>query len=143
MALSDLFLINGREYEWGDICLNVGGVEIKGFRNVSYKESQEKDFLHAKGRKPRSIQRGNKTYTGSLTFTQSEVQALKAAAGTLSLLDVQVDIVVAYVPENSSKITTDTIIGVEFTDLEKKMAQGDKFMEIELPFLALDILTVS
>jgi hypothetical protein len=140
MDRSNVFLINGREYEWGDICLNAGGLEIKGFRNVSYKESQEKDFLHAKGRKPHSIQRGNKTYTGSLTFTQSEIMALKTAAGTLSLLDVQVDLIVAYVPENSSKITVDTILGVEFTDLEKKMAQGDKFMEIELPFLALDII---
>lgn len=139
MALSDIFLINGREYEWGDICLNVGGVDIKGFRNVNYKESQEKEARYAKGRKPHGIQRGNKSYTGSLTFTQSEVMALKGAAGTLSLLDVQVDLIVAYVPENSSKITVDTILGVEFTDLEKKMAQGDKFMEIELPFIAVDM----
>lgn len=139
MALSDKFLINGREYEWGDIHLNAGGVDITGFRNVAYKASQEKEHMHAKGYKPRSIQRGNKTYTGSITFTQSEIMALKAAAGARSLLDIQIDIVVAYVPENSSKIHTVSIIGVEFTDLEEKMAQGDKFMEIEAPFLALDI----
>lgn len=142
MALSDLFLINGREYEWADICLNVGGVEIKGFRNINYKESQEKEPLHAKGNKPRSIQRGNKTYTGSLTFTQSEVIALKAAAGSLSLLDIKVDIIVAFVPENSAKIRVVSILGAEFTDIEEKMTQGDKFMEIELPFLALDIITI-
>lgn len=142
MALSNLFLINGREYEWADICLNVGGVDIKGFRAVSYKESQEKDFLHAKGRKPHSIQRGNKTYTGSITFTQSEIRALVSAAGTLSLTDIQVDIVIAFIPENSSLIQTITILGAEFTDLEEKMSQGDKFMEIEVPFLALDIIKV-
>lgn len=140
MALSDLFLINGREYEWADISLNVGGFDIKGFRNVSYKESQEKEPLHAKGNKPRSIQRGNKTYTGSLTFTQSEIIALKTAAGSLSLLDIKVDIIVAYTPENSAKIRVVTILGAEFTDIEEKMAQGDKFMEIELPFVALDII---
>lgn len=140
MALSDLFLINGREYEWADISLNVGGIEIKGFRNVNYKESQEKEPLHAKGNKPRSIQRGNKTYTGSLTFTQSEVIALKTAAGSLSLLDIKVDIIVAYTPENSAKIRVVTILGAEFTDIEEKMAQGDKFMEIELPFVALDVI---
>lgn len=141
MALSDLFLINGREYEWADISLNVGGVDIKGFRNISYKESQEKEHLHAKGNKPRSIQRGNKTYSGSLTFTQSEIRAMKSAAGSLSLLDINVDIIVAYVPDGSDKIQVVTIRGAEFTDVEEKMAQGDKFMEIELPFLALDIIS--
>lgn len=140
MALSDLFLINGREYEWADICLNIGGVEIKGFRGVSYKEAMEKEGRYAKGRKAHGIQRGNVTVTGSLTLTQSEIQALKSAAGTTSLLNVQVDIVVAYIPDDSAKITVDTIMGVEFTEYEKKMAQGDKFMEIELPFVALDIL---
>ncbi len=140
MALSDLFLINGREYEWADICLNVGGIEIKGFRNISYKESMEKEVRYGKGRSGHGVQRGNKSITGSITLTQSEIMALKTAAGARSLLDIQVDIVVAYVPENSAKITVDTILGVEFTDLEKKMEQGAKFMEIELPFIALDII---
>ena len=140
MAASDLFLINGREYEWADTCLNIGGIEIKGFRKVNYKESMEKEALHAKGRKPRSIQRGNLSYTGSITLTQSEIRTLKAAAGSRSLLNVKTDIIVAYVPDDSALIEVDTIIGVEFTDLEKGLSQGDKFMEVELPFLALDIL---
>lgn len=140
MAISDLFLINGREYEWADISLNVGGIDIKGFRNVNYKESQEKEPLHAKGNKPRSIQRGNKTYSGSLTFSQSEIIALKAASVSRSLLDIKVDIIVAYTPEDSAKIHVVTILGAEFTDIEEKMSQGDKFMEIELPFVALDII---
>lgn len=139
MALSDLVLINGREYEWGDIRLNVGGIEIEGFRNVSYKASQEKDFLHAKGRNPRSIQRGNKTYTGSLTFTQSELIAIERATGE-SILDLKVDIVVAFVPDDSPLIYTVVLKGAEFTDEEEKLAQGDKFMEIELPFLALRLV---
>lgn len=141
MALSDLWLINGREYEWGDIRLNVGGIEIDGFRNISYKPSQEKDFLHAKGRDPRSIQRGNKSYTGSLTFTQSELIAIERAT-LKSIIDLKVDIVIAFVPDGSAKIYTVTLKGAEFTDAEQKMAQGDKFMEIELPFLALRMVTV-
>lgn len=140
-TISDLWLINGREYEWGDIHLNVGGIEIGGFRNVNYKESQEKDFLHAKGRNPRSIQRGNKSNTGSLTFTQSEIIAIERATGK-SILDITVDIVIAYVPEDSTKIRTVVCKAAEFTDVEEKMAQGDKFMAIELPFLALRITKI-
>ncbi|WP_165026813.1 hypothetical protein [Dysgonomonas sp. ZJ279] len=140
MALSDLFLINGREYEWADIHLNFGGVDIVGFRKVSYKESQEKEAMHAKGRDTRSIQRGNKTVTGSLTFTQSEITAIRVASAGRSMLDLTVDLIVAYVPEGSSKIVTRVIKGAEFTDIEESMSQGDKFMEIELPFLALRLI---
>ncbi|HML64648.1 MAG TPA: hypothetical protein PKC55_07455 [Dysgonomonas sp.] len=106
---------------------------------MNWKPSQEKDFLHAKGRNPRSIQRGNKTYTGTLTFTQSELIAIQRATGK-SILDLKVDIVVAFVPDDSPMIHTVVIKGAEFTDAEQKMAQGDKFMEIELPFLALRII---
>lgn len=141
MAISDLWLINGREYEWADIKLNIGGIEIDGFRNISYKESQEKEHLHAKGREARSIQRGNKIYTGSLTLTQSEIIAIERA--TLKpITDLKVDIVIAYVPDGSSKIYTVVLKGAEFTDAEQKMAQGDKFMEIELPFLALRMVKI-
>jgi hypothetical protein len=140
MVLSDLFLINGREYEWADTCLNIGGIEIKGFRKVEYEEAMEKEAMHAKGRKPRSIQRGNLSYTGSITLTQSEIRALKTAAGSRSLLNVKTDIIVVYVPEDSALIEVDTIIGVEFTNLKKALSQGDKFMEVELPFLALDVI---
>lgn len=140
-TLSDLFLINGREYEWADIHLNVGGVEIGGFRKVDHKEAQEKDFLYGKGRNPRSIQRGNKAYTGSLGFTQSEIIAIERATGK-SILDLIVDIVIAYVPDDSPKIRTIIYKAAEFTDLEEKMSQGDKFAEIDLPFLALRKITV-
>lgn len=34
-------------------------------------------------------------------------------------------------------IVTEIIYGVEFTEEPKEMKQGDKFMEITLPFVAL------
>lgn len=137
-------MINGREYEWADIHLNVGGIDITGVRSISYKESQEKELVYGKGRKPRSIQRGSKKYEGSITLTQSEIMTIKNAALSASLLDVQVDIVVAYIPDGLSKmIAVDTLIGCEFTDIENKMSQGDSLMEIELPFIALDFIKTS
>ena len=50
------------------------------------------------------------------------------------------DIVVAYLPrQGGTQIVTDIIKHCEFTENEKQMNQGDKFMEITLPFVALDI----
>jgi len=140
----DRYQINGREYEWADISVVLGGLPIIGFRAVSYKVEREKEPLFAKGRKAHSIQAGNESVTGSLTFTQSQLEALELAAGG-NLLTAKVDIVVSYGAElnapsvASAAISTDVIIGAEFTEYEKGMSQGDKFMEIEMPFLALDI----
>jgi len=145
--MGNIFQINGREYEWADISLVVGGIPMVGFRKVSYKQSREKEQLFAKGRKAHSIQAGNESVTGSLSFTQSQLEALELATGG-NLLDAKVDIVVSYGAEMnassvaSAVISTDVIVGAEFTEYEKGMSQGDKFMEIEMPFLALDIKKV-
>lgn len=138
------FLINGREYEWADISVIIGGVSIVGFRAISYKREREKEAMYAKGRRAHSIQSGNESVTGSITFTQSQLEALEAATGG-NVLTAKVDIVVSYGGELSTEnvistaIATDVIVGAEFTEYEKGMSQGDKFMEIAMPFLALDI----
>jgi len=137
------YQINGREYEWADISIVIGGVPIVGFRKISYKREREKEALFAKGRKAISIQAGNEKVTGSLTFTQSQMEALEVATGG-NVLTAKVDIIVSYGAEAddispaSSVISTDVIQGAEFTEYEKGMSQGDKFMEIAMPFLALD-----
>jgi hypothetical protein len=138
------YQINGREYEWADISVIVGGAPIAGFRAVSYKREREKEAMFAKGRKAHSIQSGNESVTGSITFTQSQLEALEVATGG-NPLTAKLDIVVSYGAElnagsaASAVISTDIIVGAEFTEYEKGMSQGDKFMEIEMPFLALDI----
>jgi len=145
--MGNMFQINGREYEWADISLIIGGVSIVGFRAVSYNRSREKEAMFAKGRKAHSIQSGNETVTGSITFTQSQLEALELATGG-NILTAKVDIVVSYGAELnvtsvvSAAISTDIIVGAEFTEYKKEMAQNDKFMEIAMPFLALDIKNV-
>lgn len=144
MEGKDVYQINGREYEWADISLVVGGVPLSGFRKVSYKRAREKEPLFAKGRKAHSIQSGNETVTGSITFTQSTLEALELETGG-NILEAKVDVIISYGAElnaesvASTAISTDVIKGVEFTEYEKGMSQGDKFMEIAMPFLALDI----
>jgi len=148
-GISDLFKINGREYEWADISIIVGGVPISGFREIRYKKESEKEPLYAKGRDAHSIQRGNNAVTGTLTFTQSQLYALDAAVAGGDLLDIQVDIVVSYGAETNSigaigksAVNTRVITGVEFTEYEEGMAQGDSFMEVAMPFLGLGIKKV-
>ncbi len=131
-------MFNSREYEWSDVNVVAAGRPITGIRGVKYSSKQEKEVLHAKGNKPHSIQRGNKTYDGELTVTQSEYEALRTAGGG-DILDISIDIVVAYGnPSKGDVITTDLLMGVEFTEDNTEWKQGDKFQEKSLPFIFLD-----
>ena len=130
---------NTKEYEWADVEVLLLGRPVTGIRDVKYKASQEKEVLYARGNKGRSIQKGNKIYDGSIMILQSELDALINAAGTdKDALDIPpFDIVIAY--EAGGIIKTDIVKNAEFTEFEKGMAQNDKNMEIELPFICLDI----
>lgn len=131
-------MVNTREYEWSDVTVVLAGRLVTGLRGVKYSAKQEKELLHAKGNKPHSIQRGNKTYDGEITLLQSEYEALKKASGG-DILDASIDIVAAYGnPTAGDVITTDMLIGVEFTEDNTEWKQGDKFQEKTLPFIYLD-----
>lgn len=131
-------MLNTREYEWSDVTVVLAGRLVTGLRGVKYSAKQEKELLHAKGNKPHSIQRGNKSYDGEVTLLQSEYEALKQASGG-DILDASVDIVASYGnPTVGDVITTDVLIGVEFTEDNTEWKQGDKFQEKTLPFLFID-----
>lgn len=131
-------MVNTREYEWADVNVVLAGRVVTGLRGVKYSSKQEKELLHAKGNKPHSIQRGNKTYDGEITLLQSEYEALKKASGG-DILDASMDIVAAYGNPNAGDvITTDVLVGVEFTEDNTEWKQGDKYQEKTLPFLYID-----
>lgn len=131
-------MVNTREYEWSDVTVVMAGRLVTGIRGVKYSAKQEKELLHAKGNKPHSIQRGNKTYDGEITLLQSEYEALKQASGG-DILDASMDIVAAYGnPSAGDVVTTDVLVGVEFTEDNTEWKQGDKFQEKTLPFLFID-----
>jgi len=130
---------NSREYEWADMSVIIAGRDVTGIRAVQYSSSQEKEAMYAKGNKPHGIQRGNKAYSGSVTLTQSELEALEEAAGG-DLLDARLNIVVMYGnPSKGDTIKADLLRGVEFTEVPKGMNQNDKFMEVELPIIMMDV----
>jgi hypothetical protein len=132
-------LINGRQYEFADLTLYLGGRDVTGFRGIKYSSSQEKEALYGKGNRPLSIQKGNIKHEGELSLTQSELETLKVLGGG-SALNLNLNAVVCYGnPQKGDVLITDKINGIQFTEEAKEISQGDKFMEVTLPFIALDI----
>lgn len=133
--------INNREYAWGDISILVGGQPVAGARAINYKVSQSKEALVAAGREPRAIQKGQRSYEGSLTVLQSELMALNRsarAAGYQDLLGADISIIVAYAMDGVT-MTLDRIDGVNFSEYSVDASTDNLYMEVELPFVALNI----
>jgi hypothetical protein len=128
-------MFNSREYEWADITLILGGVDITGIRAIKYKKKTEREPVYAKGRDPHSIQTGNNSYEGEFEVLQSDFNALSLAAGG-DITNLNVNAVVAYGnPANGDVMKTDILSGIRFTEAENAAKQGDKFMPVTLPFM--------
>lgn len=129
-----------RQYEWADVTLILGGRDIIGIRGIKYTEKIEREAIYAKGRNPHSIQSGNISYEGEITLLQSELDALIEAGGG-SILSLSVDSEYNYGnPSNGDDLRTDRMEGMRFTESVKELKQGDKLMEISLPFIGLNLI---
>lgn len=132
-------MFNSRQYSYADITLELGGRIVTGARGIKYDSKMEKELVYAKGNEPQHIQRGNVSYEGELTILQSELETLRLL-GQGSVLNLRLDATVVYGdPSKGDTLVVDKIRGLEFTEDGKEMKQGDKFMEVTLPFIALRI----
>ena len=134
-------MFNSRQYDWSNVEVLMLGRPVTGVRGIEYNAEQEKEAVYGRGNNPLSLQKGNRSYSGSITLLQSEIEALQVAAGNKKdILDLPAfDVVIAYVPQGGGDIITDIVKGVEFTSVPKSINQNDKFMEVALPFIALKI----
>jgi hypothetical protein len=132
-------MFNSRQYEWADLTLILGGKDVTGIRAAKYGEKMEREAIYAKGRDAHSIQTGNSAVEGEITVLQSEYEAMVKAGGG-SIMSLSLDGLFAYGnPLNADAIITDRVLGIRFTENVKEFKQGDKFMEISLPFVALRV----
>lgn len=137
-------MFNTKQYEWKDVVVVLGGSEVTGIRGIEYTQKQEKEVYYAKGSIGHSVQRGNVSVEGKISLSQAEYEAIRDASPNKSILGINVNIAVSYGnPSNGDVMVTDEIQYCEFTEEPKAMNQGDKFMEIELPFIALNVKKVS
>ena len=131
-------MFDSRQYEYADITLMLGGKDITGVRGIQYAAKQEKELVYGKGSEPISIQKGNRSYEGTLTLLQSELETLIKNSKDRSILSLQLDAEISYGNSNAGDVMiVDSLQAIQFTEEPKEMKQGDKFMEISLPFIFL------
>ncbi|MEG2495517.1 MAG: hypothetical protein RSB32_07455 [Mucinivorans sp.] len=132
--------INGQEYGWGDIIIFMWGQPVLRARAIEYKTSQQIEPLRGAGRDPLANQCGERSYTGSITVLQSELEAFNRTArskGYKSIVGISADIVVQYMKDFIVEV--DKIDGATFEESAKGMKTGDLHGEHTIPFKALGI----
>jgi hypothetical protein len=132
-------MINGVNYAWENAFVTMPtGLQI-GIKEVNYKESQEVEEVYGFGSEPLDYGCGNRKYEGKITLHYFQFQQLQKEANNFggSILDIPVKtnvINVSYL--NETGFINDTLSSVKFTDFEKKAAQGDKSLTVDISFKA-------
>ncbi|MPS74010.1 MAG: hypothetical protein E2590_12820 [Chryseobacterium sp.] len=143
MALELEPLINGREYGWADIVVNIGGVPVTGIRAIKYDEEMEKENIYGAGRNPVSRGYGRVKSTASITLLMGTVMALKAAAPKGQLFRINpFPITVSYQPDGGA-IVTHILKNAEFKKTTFDWKEGDMSKEIELELIISHIVDKS
>lgn len=140
---------NTKDCAWSNITITLLGTKITGLRGFSFKKTVEKEHVYAAGDEPVDIQTGNKAYAGSLKMLKYELDKLNAAAQKAGFVDI------TEVPHTAITIMTEfkktiassnevlSTVGAAFTEIDVKGEQNSKFMEVDLPFIAMRITPIS
>ena len=130
------------EYTFAEMTVKIGGIEVTKIQKVTYKVNQKKDVIYGKGVNPIAVQRGQKSYDGSIDMLQSEFESLVAMAPSHDILDLHFDIIVSYGnPSRGDVLITDVLQGCEFTEAAHSIGGDENYMKVSLPFIFLNLVS--
>lgn len=141
--------IRSSECAWANFELKMLGHTIRGLRAISFSRNIEKEHVFGAGQSPLDINAGNITPEGSITVLGFEYDNLTRAAnlaGYPSICEVPHEAIVitaVFQKRRIDPIKRITITGVSFTEDTQSLDQNAKYMEVSLPFLAMEILTIA
>ncbi|MGL5956791.1 MAG: hypothetical protein ACRC0X_09400 [Brevinema sp.] len=136
-------MINGKQFDWGDITISLLPLTPVVFtaKSISWDEELEAEAVYGKGRVPVGYGKGNWKASGKLEMLKSEFEALAliAPSGILNLDPRITTINVLYSNSFDSliPISANTLMGIRFTKLADSASQGDKELKVSLDFLIL------
>lgn len=129
-------LINGVEPAWANLTVNIAGVPSVAIRSLDYGDEQKTENLYGAGQQPIGRGYGNITTSASVTLLLSEVEAIRKASPTGRLQDIApFDIIVNFMPVNSTTIINHKIRNCQFTDNKVATKQDDVDTEVPLTLL--------
>lgn len=124
---------SSNEFGWNDITVSIEGRTSMVCTGINFKDKVESELIYGKGGDPIGVQDGNRSLEGNLKCHQSEFDKLVASGDkgvkTLKNLTIQWSF------EKDGRISTRVFNGVRITEIGEDYKQGDKFAEVEFPFI--------
>lgn len=118
-------LINGRAYDFTQVLVKILGAPVASVSAISYTEEQAKENNFGAGSRPVSRGQGTINASGSITLSMNDIEAIRDATITGSLLTVEpFDIQVSFL--NHQRVVTHVLKNCEFTDDGVEASQDDK-----------------
>lgn len=133
---------NTRNFSWSETEIMAAGQLLTSVVGVGWEPSQEKEYIYGAGSNPHDIKSGNKAYSGTLNLQQDALERLLDAAPGGDLLRLRFDVQVSFMNEYGTVVNY-SLLAAEFTSVPRNIAQNDKVMQVELPFLFLEERRVS
>ena len=133
-------IINGQEYSFADVRVNILGRSVEGLRGVRYNTTRDHQNVKGRGARNVAMAKGGKDHEGSVSLLQSEVEAIQRSLSPgKDLTDIPpFPIVVAYAPEDGTA-TTDILEGCRFRAVPKNLTVEDANQTIELELAIFNI----
>lgn len=135
MADSYVPMINGKNYDWGDIIFSLFGVPVVGITEIEYTETRESVNNYGAGQMPTSYGNKNFVYKGSITIYRDELNALIAAAPNRKVLTIPAFTIKVIFSGDGVPYTTDTLNNVRFTENPFTAKQNDSALMVKIPFI--------
>jgi hypothetical protein len=128
-------LVNGVNYDWGNITLVLFGVPVIGIKKINYKRSQKKENNYGWGREPVSRGYGNFEYEGDIDIYTDEWKRIIAASPNRNPLEIPwFDIPVVFGGVGVLP-TKDVLRAVEFMEDPLAASQGDTSLIVTIPLI--------
>lgn len=143
-----MFSTKTGQFAWKEITILAEGRPLVEATDIEHKTVKNLEEIYGAGDEAQFIGEGNKSHAGSLEVLQSGYEALVTEAkkrGGNDITDLEIEILVAYVPQSpdaatiAMKTIVDRISGIKFSESGKKISQGGTHYKMALPFKALRI----
>ena len=131
-------MLNSEQYSYNDISIILGGRVLNQATGIEVEFGYEHEIVRGKGGKAQAINQKNHEVGGTVSMLQSEFEAIINTYGE-NYQKQYFDVVWHFSPDGGTEHRTHLIKGLKLGKVKMGLKQGDAFMTIDVPFMALDI----
>ena len=128
-------IINGVNYSWANVKLNLFGVPVVGITEISYNKKQKKENNYGAGQDPVSRGYGNNEYEGSMTIYKDEWNRIIQAATNKDPLGIAPFTIQVLFGGSSVTFAQDNLYACEFTNDPFDAKSGDTKLMVKLDLI--------